>query len=180
MRGEPVDPATAIGSSESPMKKKGWHSKVQVRLFEPPEVPLESIDERGDFDWHDMPEHDKLEPRTPHDDFGEEHCVGAHDTILHGVERIKSTKSLDVTFLVDDACVPIKIQKIVGNCPINWFIFFMKLKWTFVEIINWLMDNTLLQETMFSIETYMTKHWICLAPPFTHGGMTKIEKIKMI
>jgi hypothetical protein len=86
VRGEPVDPATAIGRSEGPMHKKGRHSKVQVRLFEPPEVPLESIDERGDFDWHDMLEHDESEPRTPHDDFGEEHSVGAHDTILHGAE----------------------------------------------------------------------------------------------
>ena len=55
MHGEPVDPTTAIGSSESPMQKKGRHSKVQVRLFEPPKVPLESIDESNDFDWHDMP-----------------------------------------------------------------------------------------------------------------------------
>jgi hypothetical protein len=91
-------------------------------------VPLESIDERGDFDWHDMPEHDEPERGTPHDepergtphdDSREEHSVGAQDTILHGAEQIKSTRSLDVTFLVDDACVPIKIQKIVGNCPIN-------------------------------------------------------------
>jgi hypothetical protein len=119
VRGEPIDPTTAIGSSEVPMKKKGRHSKVQVRLFEPPEVPLESIDERGDFDQHDMPEHDESEPGTPHDDFGEEHSVGAHDTIMHGAEGIKITGSLDVTFLVDDACVPIKIQKIVGNFPIN-------------------------------------------------------------
>jgi hypothetical protein len=92
---------------------------VQVRLFEPPEVPLESIDEKGDFDRHDMPEHDELEPGTPHDDFREEHSVGSQDTILHGAEQIKITGSLDVTFLVDDTCVPIKIQKIVGNCPIN-------------------------------------------------------------
>ena len=77
MRGEPVDPATAIGSSEGPMQKKCRHSKVQVRLFEPPEVPLESIDERGDFDRHDMPEHDEPEPGTPHDDSREEHSVGA-------------------------------------------------------------------------------------------------------
>ena len=77
MRGEPVDPATAIGSSEVPMKKKGQHSKVQVRLFEPFEVPLESIDEWGDFDWHDMPEHDESYPGTPHDDSMEEHSVGA-------------------------------------------------------------------------------------------------------
>jgi hypothetical protein len=53
VRGEPVDPATAIGSSEGPMQKRDQHSKVQVRRFEPLEVPLESIDERGDFDWHD-------------------------------------------------------------------------------------------------------------------------------
>jgi hypothetical protein len=119
MHGEPFDPATTIGSSEAPMKKKGRHSKVKVRLFEPPKVPLESIDQRGDFDWHDMSEHDESEPRTPHDDFEEEHSVGAHDTILHGAEQIKSIGSLHVTFLVDDACVPIKIQKNAGNCPIN-------------------------------------------------------------
>ena len=92
---------------------------MQVRLFEPPEAPLESIDERGDFDQHDMLEHDESEPGTPHDDSRGEHSVGAQNTILHGAERIKSTGSLDVTFLVDDACVPIKIEKIVGNCPIN-------------------------------------------------------------
>ena len=90
-----------------------------MRIFEPPEVPLESIDERGDFDRHDMAEHDEPEPGTPHDDSGEEHSVGAHDTILHGVERIKRTRSVDVTFLVGDACVLIKIQKIAGNCLIN-------------------------------------------------------------
>ena len=56
-----------------------------------------------------MLEHDELEPGTPHDDSGEEHSVGAHDTILHGAERIKSTGSLDFTFLVDDACLQIKI-----------------------------------------------------------------------
>jgi hypothetical protein len=119
VHGEPVDPTTDIGSNEGPMKKKGRHSKVQVRIFEPPEVPLESIDERGDFDQHDMSEHDELEPGTPHDGFREEHSVGAHDIILHGAEQIKSTSSLDVTFLVDDACVSIKIQKIASNCPIN-------------------------------------------------------------
>ena len=52
-----------------------------MRLFEPPEVPLKSIDDWGDFDWHDMPE-----PGTPHDDSREEHSVGAHDTIMHGAE----------------------------------------------------------------------------------------------
>jgi hypothetical protein len=91
VHGEPIDPATAIGSSEGPMQKKGRHSKLQVRIFEPPEVPLESIDERGDFDRHDMLEHDEPEPGTPHDESIEEHSVGAQDTILHGAERIKST-----------------------------------------------------------------------------------------
>jgi hypothetical protein len=66
-----------------------------------------------------MPEHDELEPGTPHDDSGEEHSVGAHDTILDGVEQIKITRSLDVNFLMDDTCVSIKIQNIAGNCPIN-------------------------------------------------------------
>jgi hypothetical protein len=86
-----------------------------VRLFEPPKVPLKSIDERNDFDRHDMPEHDEPEPGTPHD-FGEEHTVDGHDTILHGEEQIKSIGSLDVTILADNACVPIKTQKIAGNC----------------------------------------------------------------
>jgi hypothetical protein len=84
--GELVDPATTIDSSEVPMQKKDQHSKVQVSRFEPPEVPLESIDERGDFDRHDMLEHDDSKPGIPHDDSGEELSVGAHDTIMHGSE----------------------------------------------------------------------------------------------
>jgi hypothetical protein len=59
---------------------------VKVRLFEPPEVTLESIDERGDFDQHDILEHDEPKLGTPHDDSIEEHSVGAQDTILHGEE----------------------------------------------------------------------------------------------
>ena len=59
---------------------------MKVRIFETPKLTLGSIDERGDFDRHDMLEHDELEPRTPHDDSEEEHSVGAHDTILHGAE----------------------------------------------------------------------------------------------
>ena len=90
MRGEPIDPATSIGSSEGPMQKKGRHNKVQVRLFEPPEVPLESIDERGDFDRHDIPEHDEPEPGTPHDDFGEVHSVGAHDIFSMEQNKLKT------------------------------------------------------------------------------------------
>jgi hypothetical protein len=119
VRGEPVDPATAIGISDGPMQKKGRHSKVQVSLFEPLKVPLKSIDERNDFDHHDMSEHDELEPGTLHDDSREENTLDVQDTILHGVEQIKIIGSLDVTFLVDDTCVSIKIQKIAGNYPIN-------------------------------------------------------------
>jgi hypothetical protein len=59
VRWEPSDTATAIGSSDGPMQQKCRHRKVQVSLFEPPEVPMESIDERNDFDCHDMPEHDE-------------------------------------------------------------------------------------------------------------------------
>jgi hypothetical protein len=115
VRREPVDPATGIGSSDGPMQNKCRHSKVQVMLFEPPEVPLESIDERNDFDQHDMLNHDESEPGTPRDS-REERIVDGQETILHGAERIKITGSLYFTFLVDDTCVPIKIQKIAGNC----------------------------------------------------------------
>ena len=87
---------------------------MQVRLFEPPEVPLKSIDERNDFDQHDTLEHDELEPGTPHDS-GDERIVYGEEAI-HRETRIKSTGSLDLTFLVDDACVSIKIQKIAGIC----------------------------------------------------------------
>ena len=78
-----------------------------MRIFYPPEVPLKSIDEHNDVDRHDMPEYDELEPGTPHDS-GDEHTVDGEESI-HGAARIKSTGSLDLTFLVDDACVPIKI-----------------------------------------------------------------------
>jgi hypothetical protein len=115
MHREPADPETAIGSSDGPMQKKCQHSKVQVRIFEPPEVPLKSIDERNDFDRHDTPKHDEPKPGTPHDS-EEERTVDGEETILHGAKQIKSTGSQDVTFLVDDASVPIKIQKIAGNC----------------------------------------------------------------
>jgi hypothetical protein len=97
------------------MQQNCQHNKVQVRGFEPPEVPFESIDECNDFDRHDMSEHDEPKPETPHD-FREECTIDGEETIMHGGERIKITRSLDVTFLVDDACVPIKIQKISGNC----------------------------------------------------------------
>ena len=38
-----------------------------MRLFYTPPIGLESIDEGTNFDEHDMSEHDKMEPRTPHD-----------------------------------------------------------------------------------------------------------------
>jgi hypothetical protein len=107
---EPADPATTIGSSDGPMQRK----KVQVRLFDPPEVPLESIDDHNDVDRHDTLEHDESELGTPHDSRDELTIDG--EEAIHGAERIKSTISLDITFLVDDACVPIKIQKIACIC----------------------------------------------------------------
>jgi len=66
VRQEPANPATSIGSSDGPMKNKCRHSKMQVRCFEPPEVPLESIDELNDFYRHDTREHDEPEPGNPH------------------------------------------------------------------------------------------------------------------
>ena len=86
------------------MQNKGRHNKVQVRICETLEVPLESIDEWNDVDWHDTLKHDESEPGTPHDSI-EEHTIDGEDTILHEVEQIKSIRSLDV-----------KIQKIAGNC----------------------------------------------------------------
>ena len=82
---EPVDPATAISSSDGSIQQKCRHRKVQVSLFEPLEVPMESIDERNDFDLHDILEHDEPEPRTPHES-GEERTVDGEETILHGAE----------------------------------------------------------------------------------------------
>jgi hypothetical protein len=79
---EPAEPATAIGSSDGPMQQKSRQSKVQMRLFDPPEVPLESIDEGTDVDRHDTPEHDEPEPGTPHDS-GDERIVDGEEAI-HG------------------------------------------------------------------------------------------------
>ena len=83
-----------------------------MRLFESPLVGLESIDKGIDFYQHDMPKHDEREPRTPHDS-GDEPTVDDQEMFL-GAARVKSIRSLDITFMVDDACVPIKIQKITG------------------------------------------------------------------
>ena len=38
-----------------------------MSLFDTLVVGLESIDEGTDFDQNDMPEHDEIDPRTPHD-----------------------------------------------------------------------------------------------------------------
>ena len=83
-----------------------------MRLLDTPLVGLKSIDEGIDFDQHDMPEHDQTEPRTPHDS-EDEPTVDDQET-FPGATQVKSTRSLDLTFLVDDACVPIKIQNISG------------------------------------------------------------------
>jgi hypothetical protein len=96
------------------MQQKNQQTIVQMRLLDPPEVTVESIDERTDVDQHDTSEHDELEPRTPHDS-GDERIVDG-DEAIHGAAQIKSIRSLDLTFLVDDACVSIKIQKIAGIC----------------------------------------------------------------
>ena len=103
---------TGIGSSDAPMQQQRRQRNIPVRLFDTLAVGLESIYEGTDFDWRDMSEHDEMEPRTPHDS-RDEHNVDDQET-FPGIARVKSTGSLDLTFLVDDACVPIKIQNIAG------------------------------------------------------------------
>ena len=83
-----------------------------MMLFDTPPVGLASIDEGTNFNQHDMPEHDETDPRIPHES-RDEPTVNDQET-FPGAARVKSTISLDLTFLVDDACVPIKIQKIAG------------------------------------------------------------------
>lgn len=60
-----------------------------------------------------MPEQGHTNIGTPHD-VGDEPSVDYEEAYPRAA-RVKSTRSLDVTFLVDDGCVPIKIQKIAGN-----------------------------------------------------------------
>ena len=103
---------TGIGSSHAPMQQQRRQSHVPMRLFDTPPVGLKSIIEGIDFDQHDVPEHDEMEPRTPHDS-GDEPTIDDQETFPRAA-RVKSTGSLDLTFLVDDACVSIKIQKIAG------------------------------------------------------------------
>ena len=83
-----------------------------MRFFCTPLVGLKSIDEGTNFDQHDIPEHDETEPRTPHDS-GDQPTVDDQEK-FPGAAQVKSTISLDLTFLVDDICVPIKIQNIAG------------------------------------------------------------------
>jgi hypothetical protein len=102
----PADPTTAIGSSDGPMQQKSQHSKAQVRIFYTREVPLEHIDEHND-----VHQHDESKPRTPHDS-KEERIIDGEEAILHGAERIKITRLLYLTFLVDYACVSNKIRRL--------------------------------------------------------------------
>ena len=50
-----------------------------MRLFDTTLVRLECIDEGTNFDQYDMPEHDEMEPRTPHDS-GDEPTVDDQET----------------------------------------------------------------------------------------------------
>ena len=59
-----------------------------------------------------MPKHDEMEPRTPHES-RDEPTVDDPEIFLRAA-RVKSTRSLDLTFMVDDACVLIKIENIAG------------------------------------------------------------------
>jgi hypothetical protein len=114
MEPEAREPAkTGIDSSDHPLHKKARRSKVPMRLFED---CLEANDEGNDDEMehdHDMEHDDEMEPPgTPHDT-GDEPTVDGQET-FPGAARVKSTGSLDVAFLVDHACVPMKIQKIAG------------------------------------------------------------------
>jgi len=109
---------TGVGSSDHLLQKKARQSKVPMRLFEdcPHEDCLEANDDGNDDEMehdHDMEHDDEMEPPgTPHDS-GDEHTVDGQET-FPGAARVKSTGSLDVAFLVDETCVPMKIQKIAG------------------------------------------------------------------
>ena len=108
---EPAKPATAIGSSDGPMQQKSRHRKVQVKILYPPEVPLEHIDEHNEVEWQDTSENDEMELGNLHES-REECIVDREEAILHGAEQIKMTRSLDLTFLIDYACVAIKIRRL--------------------------------------------------------------------
>ena len=94
------------------MQHQRRQSNVPIKIFDTPSVGLESIDEGIGFDQHGMLQHDEMEPRTPHDS-RDEPTVDDHE-MFPGEARVKSIRSLYLTFLVDDTCVPIKIQNIVG------------------------------------------------------------------
>ena len=98
---------TSIGSSDHLLHKKARQSMVPMRLFED---CLEANDEGND---DEMEHDDEMEPPgTPHD-ARDEPTVDGQET-FPGAARVKSTGSLGVTFLVNEACVPMKIQKMAG------------------------------------------------------------------
>jgi hypothetical protein len=73
-----------------------------VRLFDSLEVGLESNDEHTNFEQHDMHEKCHIDIGTPHY-VGDEPSVDCEEA-FPGETRVKNTRSLDVTFLVDDDC----------------------------------------------------------------------------
>ena len=83
-----------IGSSDAPMQQQHRQSNVPMRIFDTPAVGLESIDEGTNF-YH----HNETEPKTPHDS-RDEPTVDDQETFPRAA-RVKSTRSLDLTFLVD-------------------------------------------------------------------------------
>ena len=72
---------TSIGNRHAPMQQQRRQRNVPMRLFDTPLVGLESIDEGTNFDQHDMQEHDKTEPMTPHDS-RDEPIVDDQETFL--------------------------------------------------------------------------------------------------
>ena len=80
-------------------------------------MTIASANDEGNDDGmehdHDMEHDDGMEPPgTPHD-ARDEPTVDGKETFPRAA-RVKSTRSLDVTFPVDEAYVPMKIQKMVG------------------------------------------------------------------
>lgn len=86
----PREPAvTGVGSSDGPMQQKRRESIIPMRLFDTPDVGLESIHEDTDFEPHDMPDQDDADTRNPHDN-GYDRTIDCDDT-FPGVARVKST-----------------------------------------------------------------------------------------
>jgi hypothetical protein len=83
-----------------------------VRIFYFPEVGLKSNDEHTDFEQHYIYKQGHTYIGTPHD-VGGEPSVDCKESYL-GETWVKIMGSIDATFLVDDGCVPINIQNIIG------------------------------------------------------------------